>query len=112
MNWVDIFSVGTTGGLNYNATVNLTDRSYDGANADLIALVNGSDPVVTLSWSFPTSISPQSDLIADGTTHATSYSGAFNAGGYITVPVPPTLLLLGSGLLGLVGLGYRKKRKA
>jgi hypothetical protein len=27
------------------------------------------------------------------------------------VPIPPTVLLMGSGLVGLIGLGYRRKRK-
>jgi hypothetical protein len=27
-----------------------------------------------------------------------------------TVPIPPTVLLLGSGLLGLVGLGWRRRK--
>jgi hypothetical protein len=27
------------------------------------------------------------------------------------VPLPPTVLLLGSGLLGLVGLGWRRNKK-
>jgi hypothetical protein len=35
----------------------------------------------------------------------------YEVGSTSTVPLPPTALLLGSGLLGLVGLGWRRSRK-
>ncbi len=46
--------------------------------------------------------------IIDGGAADQFYAGTFDPGS--SVPLPPTALLLGSGLLGLVGLGWRKKR--
>ena len=48
-----------------------------------------------------------------------NWGGASTVGGDLTgnmgagyqVPLPPSMLLLGSGLLGLVGLGWRRSRK-
>lgn len=42
-----------------------------------------------------------------------SLNGHFMVGGldYGAVPIPPTALLLGSGLLGLVGLGWRRRKE-
>jgi hypothetical protein len=37
-------------------------------------------------------------------------TGQVGGGGEPQVPIPPTALLLGSGLLGMVGLGWRRKR--
>lgn len=54
-------------------------------------------------------------------TDATSYQNGlftvqdgitYNINAYAPIPVPPTALLLGTGLLGLVGFGYRRKRKS
>ena len=39
-------------------------------------------------------------------------SGSSYSGGYTPVPLPPSMLLLGSGLLGLVGLRWRRKSSA
>jgi len=45
-------------------------------------------------------------LTKNGTTHTTSYSGSISA-----IPVPPTALLLGSGLVG-VFMVYRRRRQS
>ena len=43
------------------------------------------------------------------TADAVGLSGSIDAG--VTVPEPGTVVLLGSGLLGLCGYGYRRKKK-
>jgi hypothetical protein len=51
----------------------------------------------------------------DDTTQVTFVEFSFNtvAGDNVdAVPIPPTALLLGSGLIGLAGLGWRRKRKS
>jgi len=52
-------------------------------------------------WSFPI-------LPSNGTTY--TYSGT--SGTYDRAPIPPSLLLLGSGILGLIVLCRRRKRSA
>jgi hypothetical protein len=37
-------------------------------------------------------------------------SDVYDSNQYTAIPLPPTVLLLGSGLLGLVGLGWRRKK--
>jgi len=45
-----------------------------------------------------------------GTLSEAGFSLASASGDVTNVPVPPAALLLGSGLLGLVGLGWRRKK--
>ena len=46
---------------------------------------------------------------ANGFTTTVSSSGDFNIA---VVPEPATMLLLGSGILGLAGVGFKKKKRA
>jgi hypothetical protein len=98
LEWVSIFTLGTAGGLNAGGEANVTGITYGGANADLLAFSAFGSAINALTFQFTPAV-PLSVLVIDGNLNGTSYSGTACA-----VPVPPSLILLGSGLLGLVGL--------
>jgi hypothetical protein len=100
--WYTIFSVGTAGGINDDATVNLSNIHYSGANPDLQGW--GADQTATVAFGF----NPGKDLSALTAEpyNATAFSGTLSA-----VPAPAVVLLLGTGLAGLAGLRLRGRRK-
>ncbi|MFA4903534.1 MAG: hypothetical protein WC600_12430 [Desulfobaccales bacterium] len=97
LEWVSIFTFGTDGGLNAGGVANVTGITYGGVNADLLAFSAFGSAINALTFQFTPAVS-LSELVVDGINH-TTYSGSACA-----VPVPPSLVLLGSALLGLVGL--------
>jgi hypothetical protein len=108
--WVKISTAvnGALGGLNQELQMNLSGFSYAGTNQELLALLADFQGTSTLSWQFATSGFDLNALKAASSSNRveTSYSGSINS-----VPIPPTALLLGSGLLGMITLGRRWKRK-
>jgi hypothetical protein len=101
LKWLNIGQLGATGGLNLLASANLSSVNYLGANADLLPFLAGGVTTVTFQFS---SVIPLTTLATGGGLISTSFSGSM-----APVPLPPTALLLGSGLLGLVGFGLRRK---
>jgi hypothetical protein len=101
VDWVQVFTIGATGGLNAGATVNITGMSYAGSNAALLALLQNAG-TGTMDLSFQFASSESLTQLADGATIGTSYSGSLTA-----VPEPATII---AGVLLLLPLGMSTLR--
>jgi hypothetical protein len=110
--WISVETTGATGGLNNDLLANLTGISYTpvGFNVDqaLLALAQAlsADGNLTFQTLGKSMGGPNGITSVDGITLSSTYSGEFSS-----VPIPATALLLGSGLLGLVGLGGRRRKQ-
>lgn len=106
LNWVDIATFGTAGSLNTLGTANLSNILYSGSNIDLLALANAGSGTQTATFQFssPTSLT---DLFTNSLSiTSTSFSGSISA-----VPVPASIWLFGTGVLGLAGFTRKKAAK-
>lgn len=96
--WVDIASLGNDGAiLNSQAAVNLSGVVYNGANQDFAELKTGAIGVLT----FPFGATISLDDLGNGPDQLTSYCMTI-APDPPPVPIPPGLLLFGSGLAAMV----------
>ena len=90
------------GGLADSMSVNLTGMAYTGVNADLLALLNGKNANLNLTFQF-SGISPTLTSLYAGTgTTTSSYSGAISSVDVSGVPEPSTLV---AGALLLLPFG-------
>ena len=67
------------------------------------------------TWADAASVLVCNELGYDAAVYIVADYVNFNPSGYVgeacnPIPIPPSALLMGSGLLGLVGLGWRRKR--
>jgi hypothetical protein len=106
LNWIDIATFGTAGSLNTLGTGNLSNIVYSGSNIDLLALANAGSGIQTATFQFSTPTSLTDLFTTSSSTTSTSFSGSIS-----TVPIPASVWLFGSGILGLAGV-RRKKRAA
>ena len=83
---------------------NLTSIQYEGSNGDLMTLKNNGPASAIVTFQFIPGLSLTQ--LKTGDPHSTSISGSINV-----IPIPASALLLGTGLVGLVGLRYRRKRQ-
>ena len=102
LSWNSIAQIGSLGGLNFHAAINLTNITYSGTNADLVALAAAGSAVDTLSFQFTTTI-PLTVLAShSGGDITNTFSG--------TIATTPdggaTVMLLGAAL-GVLGIARR-----
>ena len=106
LDWKDIFVYSKLfGAMNIMGGANLTNFSYSGSNSDLLAIKNGGDQSVVLSFQFsPVTKKSLVQLMTPGQVNSTSYSGSLSA-----VPEPSSCVLLGMAALGLLAYAGRRR---
>ena len=98
VNWVQVETINSIGGINAALTINITGLTYSGTNPDLMALVAGGPGSMDLSFQFSPSMT-LSQLTSGSGPYATSYSGSISVPGPVPEPASVTFILLGMGAL-------------
>ncbi len=94
------------GVMNASGVANLSGISYTGSNSDLLAIENGQQPSVVMTFQFsPLTQKSLTQLMTDGQVNSTSYSGSLSV-----VPEPSFCAMLGGAAVGLL-LVFRRRRK-
>lgn len=102
---VDIAVIGTGGNINVFGALNLSNISYAGANADLVALFNDGSGALVITFQFVPGV-PLTALKSG--VHETSFSGSIFSRSSIVPDGGASAILLGAGLLGLAAFNRRQ----
>jgi hypothetical protein len=105
VNWIQVETINSLGGINSSATINVTGLAYAGTNPDLAALVAGGPGSMNVSFQFSPS-EMLSQLTSGSGPYYTSFSGS------ISVPEPGTFALMVCGLTGLLVMRRCSARKS
>jgi hypothetical protein len=95
--WVQLDTFGSDGGINANAVVDLSNLSYLGSNPDLVSFFSSAAGVLSLSFQFDPGMT-LSDLTSGSGPYTTSFSGTLTP-----TPEPGSLLVAGLGCALLLG---------
>ena len=98
VNWVQIDTVNSIGGINASLNVNVTGLAYSGGNADLATVVANGPGSMNVSFQFSPSMM-LSQLSTGNGPFTTSYSGSLSVPTSTPEPASVTFLLLGMGVL-------------
>lgn len=103
--WENITTIASIGGLNLTGMINLTGLSYSGSNNDLgaLALAGSAEDVVSFQFAPAETLGELAT-----TTGETSYSGTIST--IADAPEPGTLTLVGMGLVGFLAFGRRRNK--
>ena len=96
----------------YNSSISQNYTVLIGNNEDSITFNTGSTVTIDLGANGMLDITPNSVATASyagGTNTINEINGTFLLHDVPAIPIPPTVWLFGSGLLGLVGMARRKK---
>jgi hypothetical protein len=105
LTWTNMSQFGTGSTINYSGSINLTNISYSGTNADLVVLANDGVGINVLTFQFSPAVS-----LANLKTqaHTTSFSGSISS--VSSVPDSgASIALLGSALVAMGLIGRRRR---